>query len=303
MHVLLGPGHFGNVHETFDAGLKLNKRAVVGDVGDAALHFGADRIFSFDPFPRIALQLLHAERDAVRFVVDLDDLDLHGLADGQDIRRMIDAAPRDVGDMQEAVDAAKIHERAVVGDVLHDAVDYLTFFKRRDEFLALTGAGFFQHRAARDDDVAAAAIHFQNLELLRRIHQGAEIADRTDVDLRARQERDRAVEIDGVTALHRVEDNAGDFFVGGKCLLELDPAFLAARLVAREHGFTERVLDALQVNLNLVADLHRGCTARAAELAHRDAAFGLQANVDDGDILFDRDDFAFDDRAFLKVVF
>ncbi len=74
---------------------------------------------------------------------------------------MIDAAPRDVGDVQEAVDTAEIHERAVVGDVLHDAVDHLAFFQTRNEFLTLAGAGLFQHGAAGDDDVAAAAIHFQ----------------------------------------------------------------------------------------------------------------------------------------------
>ncbi len=52
VHVLLGPGHFGNVDETFDARLQLHEGAVVGDVGDAALDLGADRIFSLDAFPR-----------------------------------------------------------------------------------------------------------------------------------------------------------------------------------------------------------------------------------------------------------
>src|SRR5215468_10762551 len=37
MHVLLGPRHLGDVDEAFDAGLELHERAVVGDVGDAAL--------------------------------------------------------------------------------------------------------------------------------------------------------------------------------------------------------------------------------------------------------------------------
>jgi hypothetical protein len=44
----------------------------------------------------------------VRLVVDLDDLDLHGLADGHHLGRMVHAPPCHVGDVQQAVDAAEI---------------------------------------------------------------------------------------------------------------------------------------------------------------------------------------------------
>ena len=81
MDVLLGPGHFGNVDEAFDAGLQLNERAVVGDVGDAALELGAGRILGDDAFPRIGFQLLHAEADALGFRVEADDLHVDLLAD------------------------------------------------------------------------------------------------------------------------------------------------------------------------------------------------------------------------------
>jgi hypothetical protein len=76
MDVLLGPAHFGDVDQAFDARLQLDERAVVGDVGDAAGELGADRILRLDALPRIGLQLLHAERDALGLVVDADDLHL-----------------------------------------------------------------------------------------------------------------------------------------------------------------------------------------------------------------------------------
>ena len=167
MHVLLGPRHFGDVDQAFDAGLQLDERAVVGDVGDAALELGADRELGLDALPRIVEQLLHAERDAVGLVVDLDDLDLHRLADVEHFGRVIDAPPGDVGDVQQAVDAAEVDERAVVGDVLDHAVDDLTLFEVLHQLLALLGAGLFQHGAAGHDDVAAPAIHLQDLERLR----------------------------------------------------------------------------------------------------------------------------------------
>src|SRR5262249_33728609 len=157
--------------QAFDARLELDEGAVVGDVGDAALDAGAERILGLDALPRIVEQLLHAERDAVGLVVDLDDLDLGGLADDQHLARVVDAAPRDIGDVQQAVDAAEVDERTVVGDVLDHAVDDLTLFEILHQLLALLGAGLLQHGAAGHDDVAAAAIHFQDLERLRIVHQ------------------------------------------------------------------------------------------------------------------------------------
>ena len=81
-------------------------------------------------------------------------------------------------------------------------------------------------------------------------------------------------------------------------LFELAPAFLAPRLVARQHRFAERVLDALEIDLDRVADLDVGLPAGRREFAHRHAAFGLGADVDDGHVLFDTDDLALDDGAF-----
>ena len=265
------------------------------------LNFAPTGYLRLDALPRIVEQLLHAERDAVRLVVDLDDLDLHLLADIEHFGRVIDAPPGDVGDVQQAVDAAEIDERAVVGDVLDHAVDDLTLFEVLHQLLALLGARLFQHGAAGDDDVAAAAIHLQDLELLRRVHQRRDVADRADVDLRARQEGHGAVEIDGEAALDLIEDDALDLLVGVEGLLQLAPAFLAARLVAREHRFAERILDALEIDFDGVADLDLGLPARRREFAQRDAAFGLGADVDDGQVLLDADDLALDDGAFLRA--
>src|SRR4051812_23149037 len=171
---------------------------------------------------------------------------------------MIDAPPGDIRDVQKTVDAAEIHKRAIIGDVLDHAVDDLPLFEVLHQLLALLGAGLFQHGAARDHDVTAAAIHFEDLEWLIDIHQWRDVADRPDVDLAARQECHGAVEIDREAALDLIEDDARDLLVGLERFLQLAPAFLAARLVAREHGIAKRVLDALEINLDLVADLQLG---------------------------------------------
>src|SRR5882762_5831103 len=298
VHILLGPRHFRDVDQAFDARLQLDERAVVGDVGDAAGEARIERIFRLDALPRIVQQLLHAERDAVGLVVDLDDLDLDGLADGQHFGRVIDPAPGDIGDVQEAVDAAEVDERTVIGDVLDDAVDDLALFEVLHQFLALFSAGLFENRAARHHDVAAAAIHLEDLERLRIVHQRSYVADRPDIDLAARQEGYRAVKIDGEAALDLIEDDAVHLLVVVERLLELAPAFLAARLVARQHGFAERILDTVEKHLDLVADLEFAFLAGSCEFTQRHAAFGLQADVDDGHVLLNRNNDALDDRAF-----
>ena len=300
--VLLGPRHFGDVDEALDARLQLDERAVVGDVGDAALELLADVVARFDRRPRIFLQLLHAERDAVGLVVDLDDAHLDLLADGEHLGRVIDAPPGDVGDMQQAVDAAEVDERAVVGDVLDRALDDLAFGEVGDDLMALLGAALFEHGAARDDDVAAPAIHLEDLERLRDVHQRGDVANRADVHLAARQEGDGAVEVDGEAALDLVEDHAVDLLALLEGLLELDPALFAPRLVARDHRLAERVLDPLEIDLDGVANLRRRVAAVIGELLQRDAAFGLETDVDQRHVLFDRDDAALDDRALEGLV-
>ena len=90
--------------------------------------------------------------------------------------------------MKQAVDAAQVDEGAVVGDILDHALQDLAFLEVGHQFGALLGPGFFQNGPARDNDVAARAVHLEDLKRLRRAHQRADVAHRTDIDLAARQE-------------------------------------------------------------------------------------------------------------------
>src|SRR6202008_4956787 len=183
------PGHLGDVHQTLDAGFQLHEGAVVGDVGDPAGELGAHRIFGFHAVPGVGLQLLHAQADALGVGVDLDDLHLDGVAHRQHLARVVDALPAHVGDVQQAVDAAQVHERAVVGDVLDHAFADFAFLQLADQLGALLGAGFLQDGAAGDDDVAARTVHLEDGERLLATHERADVAHRTDVHLATGQER------------------------------------------------------------------------------------------------------------------
>ena len=179
--------------------------------------------------------------------------------------------------MEQAVDPAQVDERAVIGDVLDHALDHLALGQALDQARALLGAGLFEDRAARHDDVAAAAVHLQDLERLRDVHQRADVAHRADVDLRSRQEGDGAAEIDGEAALDPAEDHALDPVAGLELLLELVPRGFAAGAVARQHRFAGTILDPVDIDLDLVADLQFGLLARRGELAQR--RLGLPTSV------------------------
>src|SRR5262245_38000890 len=213
---------------------------------------------------------------------------------------MVDALPRDVGDMEEPIDAAEIDEGAVVGDVLDDAVDHLALGEVLHELGALLGAGFLHDGATRHHDIAAPAVHLEYLEGLADIHEGADIADRPDVHLAAGEEGNGAAQIDGEAALDAAEDDPIHAFVAGIGLLKLCPGFLAARLVAREHRLAERIFDALEIDLDLVALLDRDVLAGLGEFLDGDTAFSLEADIDDHIIILDRNHPALDHLAFRR---
>ena len=61
---------------------------------------------------------------------------------------MLDATPCEIGDVQQTVDTAQIHERAVVGDVLDDALDRDAFAQVLEQLLAFFTLAGFKHGTA-----------------------------------------------------------------------------------------------------------------------------------------------------------
>src|SRR6186997_2280496 len=67
--------------------------------------------------PWVLLGLLQAERDPLALAVDVQHLDADRLTDREHLGGMIDVAPRDLGDVDQAVDAVEIDEGPEVDDV------------------------------------------------------------------------------------------------------------------------------------------------------------------------------------------
>ena len=153
----------------------------------------------------------------------------------QRLGRVVDAPPGDVGDVQQAVDAAEIDEGAVIGDVLDDAVEDLAFLEALRSARERCSARVSSSTARRDTTMLPRA------RSILRIWNGCgvpisgrDVAHRADIDLAAGQERDGAAEIDGEAALDPAEDRAVDALLRLERLFEAGPGLLAPRLLARQ---------------------------------------------------------------------
>src|SRR5262249_45149212 len=153
------------VDEALDALLELDERAVILERDDLALDDGAGRVALGRRLPRILGDLLEAERNALGLRVELEHLDAYVIADLEHLGRMVHPAPAHVGDVQEAVDAAEIDERTVLGEVLDDTVDDLAFLELLERLALELGALLLEEHAARQDDVAALLVELDDLEL------------------------------------------------------------------------------------------------------------------------------------------
>ena len=109
-------GHLGDVHQALDGLAQLDEGAERNDLGDLAVDDGADRVALDELDPRILGGLLQAERDALALQIDVENLDLDLVADLDDLGGMVDVVPGQLGDVDQAVDAAQVNEGAEVDD-------------------------------------------------------------------------------------------------------------------------------------------------------------------------------------------
>src|SRR5438093_1303867 len=114
----LGPRHVGDVNQAVDARLDLHERAERGQVAHLPLDPHADGILLRQRHPGVFLGLLHAERDLLFRLVDLQYHRFDRLADRHDLRWVAHVTrPAHLGDVDQALDPRlELDERAVVRD-------------------------------------------------------------------------------------------------------------------------------------------------------------------------------------------
>ena len=228
--------------------------------------------------------MLQTEGDAALLVVEVKDYDVDLLVEGNDFVRIADAAPAEVGDVDESIYATQIDEYAVGGDILDRTFENLTFLEFRDDFLLLSLQLGLDECLVRDNHVAELLIDFHNLELHRLAHEHVVVADGVNVDLAAGQECLDAKHIDNHTALRAALDVTRDDFFLLKSLVHTIPALREACLLVRKHQLTFLVLSGFNINFHLVADFQIGVVA---EFRGGNDSVALVTNVHDYFLLVD----------------
>ncbi|CAB4931128.1 unannotated protein [freshwater metagenome] len=175
-------GELGDVDETLDALVDAHERAERNELRDLARHDLADRVGPGEVLPRILLRRLERERDPLAVHVNVEYLDGDLLADLDNLGRVIDVLPGELGDVDEAVDATEIDEGAEVHDRRDDAGADLTLLELLEEGVAHLALGLLKPRTAREHDVVAILVELDDLRLEHLAHVRLQVADPAHLD-------------------------------------------------------------------------------------------------------------------------
>src|SRR5262249_50198766 len=126
-----------DVHQTLNARQDLDEGAERDDLRDLALDRVALVVGLEHLLPQVGLALLESERAPLALPVDVEHLDLHLLADLEHLRGVVDVAPRQLRDVDQAVHPVQVDESAEVDDVRDLALDDVAGVEPVEDLLAL----------------------------------------------------------------------------------------------------------------------------------------------------------------------
>jgi hypothetical protein len=223
-----------------------------------------------------SLSCLRPRATLLALLVDVEHLDLDLLIDLDHVARVIDPAPRHVGDVQQAVEATEVDERAEVGDVLDHALAHLLFLDLGEEGALELLALLFDEAATRDDDVHAVFVDLDDAGFDLLALPLTDVLGATNVDLRGGQERVDA-DVDEQSALDLARDEAADDVAFAVLVDDRFPSANAIRLALADLDHALAVVEALDQDFELLTGRD---FFRLLELGQVDLTLRLRTDVD-----------------------
>ena len=167
---------------------------------------------------------------------------------------MVDVLPGQLGDVDETVNAAQVDESTEVDDGRDDAGADLALLQVREEGLTDLALSLLEPGAAREHNVVAVLVEFDDLrfELFADIRQ--EIADATHLDKGGGQEAAKT-DVDDQAALDDLDDGAGDDAILFLDLLDRAPCALVLCALLGQDQTTFLVLLLEDEGLDDIAEL------------------------------------------------
>ena len=211
--------------------------------------------------------------------------------------------PRQLGDVHQAVDTAKVNERAEVDDRGDGALEAHALRQLREDLGALVLAALLKQHAAGQHDVVAVAIHLDDAGLDLGVEVHVEILDATKVHQRRRQEAAQT-DVEDEAALDHLDDLAGDHFAGLELLFDANPRTLVLGALLGQDQTTVLVFLLEHESFDLLAQLHdvgRVGVLADGQLAGGDDALALEPDVHEHLVVLDLDDRAVDQVALVEL--
>ena len=255
-------------------------------------HDLTDRVGPGEVLPRVLLRRLERQGDALAVHVDVEHLDGDLVADLDDLGGVVDVLPGQLGDVDETVDAAEVHERTEVDDRGHDTGADLALAELLEEGRADLGLGLLEPRTARQDHVVAVLVELDDLGLDLLADVRLEVADAAHLDEGGGEEAAQA-DVEDEPTLDDLDDGAGDDAVLLLDLLDRAPGALVLRALLGQDQAAFLVLLLEDQGLDLVADLDDLVGVDVVldgQLARGDDALGLVADVEQDLVAVDLDD-------------
>src|SRR3989338_6360296 len=283
-------GHLGDVQQAVDAGLELDEGAEVGQTDDLAGDPRAHRGALGDGRPRVGLDLLEPERDALVLLVHVEDLRLELLPLLEDLRGVADAPrPGHVRDVQQAVHPGlQLDERAEVGQVAHPPHDARTRLVALLDRLPRVGLHLLH--AERDPLAGPVDVEHDHLDLVADVDELGGVPDPArprhlgDVH----EALDAGLQLDEGAVVGEAHDPAARARAGRVRLLHALPRVGGLLLVAQGHP-PGLAVEVQHDDLDLVPDLEdlrRVADAAPAHVGHVQEAVDA-AEGDEGAVVGD----------------
>ena len=242
-------------------------------------------------------ELLQAESDTFLAFVEAKDNDIDFLVELDNLFRIGDATPREVGDVDETVHAAEIDECTVRNDVLDRTFENLTLFELADD-LVLLGFDFgLDESLVGNHHVLVLVVDLDHLEFHSLVNIDVIVADGLDIDLGAGQEGLDAEHVDDQAAFGFALDITGDDLLVVVSLVDALPRFEDEGAFVGELELAVGVFLAFHIDFDFVADLEVGIVTK---LGGVDDTVGLEADVDHDFAGVDGNDLTHNDGVFVN---
>ena len=271
-----------NVDQAVNARYDLSECAERHELEDLNLSNRADVVLGLEYVPRIVLLALVAEGDLLVFLIQTDNEYLYLVANRNDLGRVLDAAPGQLGDVNHAVHAADVYECAVGSQGLNGAVVLVADFDGVPDLLSSSLASLPLDLTDRTDNALALTVDLSDIEGLLGLNQLAHRLILRYAGLGCRDEYANAVCSCNNAAAVLLNDNTLN---NGVLLVSLLNGLPALQLINALLGQSDGALAVVYANnnsLDLVANVDVGSyviVRVVRQLTQRDIRSVLNAQI------------------------